>query len=268
MPEPFFAVTDGGLVPHPDARSPWSADMLHGRLLAGLAAWAVERDHGDPDLQPVRLTVDLYRSPTMEPTTVATELVRDGRRVRVVDAVLQVGGVEVARASTLFLRRADAGALPAVDDAPRTAAWDTPPPDELPELPMPGGSVPFDVRSPTGSGFGAPGDVTRRVWMRENRPLVAGAEITPFVRAALLADFASPLANMGTEGLSYINADLSLYLSRLPEGDWLGISTDDRVVADGVSIAQCPIHDTGGPVGWSAVCAVLTPNMPRPDPQA
>ncbi|HEY8548287.1 MAG TPA: acyl-CoA thioesterase domain-containing protein [Acidimicrobiales bacterium] len=264
MPEPFFTATDGGLLPHPDARSPWSPDMLHGRLLAGLAAWAVERDHHDPDLQPVRLTVDLYKSPTMEATTVATTLVRDGRRVRVVDAHLQVGGVEVARASTLFLRRADAAQLPAVDDAPRTPPWDTPPPDALPALPMPSGSVPFEVRAPEGSGFGAPSDVTRRVWMRENRPLVGGTDLSPFVRAALLADFASPLANMGTEGLSYINADLTLHLSRLPVGEWLGISTDDRVAADGVSVAQCPIHDTEGPVGWSSVSAVLTPAMPRP----
>jgi acyl-CoA thioesterase len=262
--EPFFTVTDGGLVPRPEARSPWSADMLHGRLLAGLAAWAIEREHGDPDMQPVRLTVDLYRSPAMEPTTVAAELVRDGRRVRAVDAVVHVGGVEVARASSLFLRRAEAEALPHVDDAPRTPAWDTPPPEDLPELAMPSGDAPFEVRAPAGAGFGAAGDIARRVWMRETRPLVGDAALTPFVRAALVADFASPLANMGTEGLGYINADLSLYLSRLPAGEWLGISTSDRVVGHGLSVAQCPIHDTHGPLGWSAVCAVLTPRMPRP----
>lgn len=263
MEEPFFAVTDGGLVPHPDARSPWSADMLHGRLLAGLAAWAIEREHGDPDLQPVRLTVDLYKSPAMAPTTVATTLVRGGRRVRAVDAVIHVGGVEVARASSLFLRRADAEALPVVDDAPRTARWDVPDPDELPALPMPSGNPPFEVRAPEGAGFGVPGP--RRVWMREIRPLVGDAELTPFVRASLVADFASPLANMGSQGLGYINADLSLHLARLPVGEWLGVATDDRVVGDGVSVAQCPIHDADGPLGWSSVCAVLTPAMPRPE---
>jgi len=90
---PFFTATEAGLEPHPDARSPWAADMLHGRLLAGLAAWAIERDHGDPGLQPARLTVDLYRTPPMLPTTVATSLVRSGGRVRAVDAVVLVGGV-------------------------------------------------------------------------------------------------------------------------------------------------------------------------------
>ena len=265
MQEPFFAVTDGGLVPHPAARGPWSADMLHGRLLVGLAAWAIERDHGDPDMQPVRLTVDLYRSPAMEPATVATELVRDGRRVRAVDAVIHVGGVEVARASSLFLRRSDEGDVPVDDDAPRTPPFDGPGPDDLPSFDMPNGDVPFDIRSERETGFGAAGGGPRHVWMRERRPLVGDAEPSPFVRAALAADFASPLANMASAGLSYINADATLYLSRPPVGEWIAVSTGDRTIGQGVSVAQCPLYDADGPIGWSAVCAVLNPRMPRAD---
>jgi hypothetical protein len=45
----FFALKNGELVPAPHARSPWSADMLHGRLLGGLAARALEAEHGDPE---------------------------------------------------------------------------------------------------------------------------------------------------------------------------------------------------------------------------
>jgi hypothetical protein len=268
MEEPFFTaaragsggVAGAGLVPHPDARSPWAADMLHGRLLAGLAAWAIERDHGDPDLQPARLTVDMYRSPAMVATSVATTLVRSGGRVRVVDAMIDQGGVAVARASSLFLRRAEP---PELDDAPVTPPWDAPAAEGLGPAFVPA-DAPFDVRSVTGEGFGAGGDVTRQVWLRDRRPLVPGHDLTPFVRAALASDFASPLANMSTEGLTYINADLTLHLARLPEGEWLGLSTGDRVVADGVSVAECPLHDARGPVGWSSVAAVLNPRMPRP----
>lgn len=266
MQEPFFAVTDGGLVPQPHARSPWSPDMLHGRLLAGLAAWAIERDHGDPEMQPVRLTVDLYRSPAMAPTSVATTLVRRGRRVRAVDAVIHVGGEGVARASSLFLRRdesPEAATEGGSDDAPRTPRWDAPPPEALPLLVMPSGDVPFDIRAKADSGFAATGGATRQVWLREHRELVAGAELTPFVRAALVSDFASPLANMGADGLAYINADASLHLGRLPVGEWIGVSTGDRVVGAGVSVAECPLHDVDGPIGWASVCAVLNPRMPR-----
>jgi hypothetical protein len=68
---------------------------------------------------------------------------------------------------------------------------------------------------------------------------------------------------MSSEGLVYINADMTLHLGRMPEGEWLGVGTGDRVVADGVSVAECPMYDEHGPVGWSSVCAVLNPRMPR-----
>jgi hypothetical protein len=256
----FFEPTDAGLVPHPDARAPWADDMLHGRLLAGLAAWAIERDHGDPDFVPVRLTVDLYKSPAMAPTTVETKLVRAGGRVRAVDAFVTVGGHDVARASTLWLKR---GVAPdGEDEIPHTLPWDAPPPETTvgdPSMP----DIAFDVRPIDGRGFGAPGPAPRRVWLRDQRPLVAGSEFTPFLRAALCADFASPFANSGPTGLDYINADLTLHLGRLPVGEWIGIETDDRVAADGVSVAQCVYFDEQGPIGFSSTCAVLTGRMPR-----
>ena len=247
----FFTPSDGGLEPHPDARGPWAEDMMHGRLLAGLAAWAIERDHGEPGFVPTRLTVDLYKNPRMETTTVATDVVRAGGRVRAIDAVMHVGGVEVARASTLWLRETDAPR----DDAPHLAAWDAPPPDAAPvEF---GGA--FEVRGIGGRAFGGP--MPRRSWLRDTNELVAGQPVSPFVRAALAADFASPLANSHPNGLDFINADLSLHLGRQPEGEWIGIEAVDRVATNGVSVAYCRFHDTIGPIGWSTVCAVLNPRL-------
>jgi hypothetical protein len=245
----FFDPTDAGLVPHPDARGPWAQDMMHGRLLAGLAAWAIEREHGDAAFLPARLTVDLYKNPRMEPTSVATTVVRAGGRVRAIDAVLHVGGVEVARASTLWLRRNEAH----VDRGEvHTPAWDAAPPDDaVIEF---GGA--FEVKSiGRDRAFGAP--MPRRTWLRDTRPLVAGEAMTPFVRAALAADFASPLANSHAGGLDFINADLTLHLGRLPVGDWIGFDVAERVVHEGVSVVSCRFHDLGGPIGWSSACAVL-----------
>jgi len=262
--EAFFEPTDAGLLPRPHARAPWSPDMLHGRLLAGLAAWAIERDHGEADFVPVRLTVDLYKSPAMAATNVETTLVRAGGRVRAIDAFLTVGGADVARASTLWLRRSEA---PSGDDQiPSTPPWDAPPPgDEIPDG-MPA-DVDFDIRVAGDRGFGAPGPGPRRAWLRDRAPLVDRVALTPFVRAALCADFASPFANGGPEGLDYINADLTLHLGRLPVGEWIGLETDDRVAVDGVSVAQCVYHDATGPIGWSSACAVVTPRMARQSDQ-
>ena len=101
--EPFFVPSERGLLPGAKAVGPWATDMLHGRLLAGLAAWAIERDHGMDGFVPCRLTVDMFRNPPMEPAEVVTTLVRAGRRVRAMDAVVRMGGIDVSRASALFL---------------------------------------------------------------------------------------------------------------------------------------------------------------------
>jgi Thioesterase-like superfamily len=252
--EPFFRPSERGLLPGPNAAGPWATDMLHGRLLAGLAAWAIERDHGIKGFVPTRLTVDMFRNPPMEPAEVATTLVRAGRRVRAMDAVVRMGGTDVARASALFLGIGDE---PLDDPVAVSPAWDAPPADDLAADLYDDGS--FDMVAPPDGGFGAPG--RRQAWVRDRRQLIAGIELTPFIRAALVADIASPLANFGATGLDYINADLTLHLGRLPHGEWIGAETSHRVAANGVSIAVCTLHDHGGPIGASTVCAVRNPRM-------
>ena len=59
-------------------------------------------------------------------TSVSTSLVRAGGRVRAIDAQVTVGGVDVARASSLWLKQSPP---PEDDDAPQTAPWDVPAPD-------------------------------------------------------------------------------------------------------------------------------------------
>ena len=70
--EPFFRRERDHLMPTPACRGPWDPNSLHGRVLAGLAAFEIERLHGDPALQPARLTIDLYRLPDFSPITVHT----------------------------------------------------------------------------------------------------------------------------------------------------------------------------------------------------
>jgi hypothetical protein len=252
--EPFFVPSERGLLPGAKAVGPWATDMLHGRLLAGLAAWAIERDHGMDGFVPTRLTVDMFRNPPMEPAEVVTTLVRGGRRVRAMDALVRMGGKEVSRASALFLAT---GEDPVDDPVAVSPIWNAPPADELTADLDDDGS--FDVVSPADRGFGTPG--ARQAWIRDRRQLILGVELTPFVRAALAADLASPLANFGAEGLDFINADLSLHLGRLPEGEWIGTETAHRVAASGVSVAVCTLHDHRGPIGASTVCAVRNPRM-------
>ena len=246
----YFIPSTDGLVPVPEARSPWAADMLHGRLLAGLAARAVESAGHDPELRVVRLAVDMFRSPPMSALHVATTVVRDGRRVRVVDVSIRSADIEVARATALLLR---------TGPHPNGATWQAPEWDVAdPEtLPSPGDGYTdgdWDIRMLTPGGFWSA--ERKRLWARDRRQLVAGEEPSPAVRAALAADLPNPLANSSAEGLQFINADLTLFLGRPPVSEWIGVEVAGHLGHDGIAVGTCTLYDTSGAIGWSSVCAI------------
>lgn len=249
-----FLLRDGeSFLPQPECRGPWDPKSLHGRIVAGLLAHAIERDHGRGDLVPARLTVDMYRLPDFSPLSVQTRVVRDGRRIKVVDGEVWSGGRSVGRASCQLLLR--------TQNAPGTVwsppPWDAPAPEHVPPPENRGfGATMWDMRLM--SSFMAT-QGRKRVWMREIRELVAGVPLTPWVRVALAADFASPFANSGDAGLGYINSDITLYLHRPLRGAWVGLETVNHQATDGIAIGECVVHDTEGPVGTSSVCALAQP---------
>ncbi|MBK5221430.1 MAG: thioesterase family protein [Acidimicrobiia bacterium] len=251
---------DGNYEPRPEARSPWSADMMHGRLLAGIVARTVEvDDHATDGFRPARLTIDLFRSPTMEPVVVRHERTRDGGRIRIVEVWLAVGGRDVARATVVLLRT---GPHPEGNVWSR-ANWDVPHPDDIAEPAASGqrSISSMQIRAVEGRGMGT--DAQRQVWIRDDRTLLDGEPLTPFQRAVLAADFASPLGNSGDLGLTFINADITVYLGRLPDGEWIGLEVGAHIGTDGVAVSRCDLFDTEGPVGFADVCAVANPRMNR-----
>jgi hypothetical protein len=249
----YFTAREDELIPAPHARSWWSAEMLHGRLLGGLMARAVEAQHGTEELHFTRFTVDLFRNAALEPVRVTTERVRDGRRIRVVDAAVHSSGRAIARASALLLRRTEQPS----GRVPSTPPWDAPP---MEEFPAPAGSLLpmrlFDAENRPMGMWSEAGEGPRRVWLRETRPLVAGESLSPFVRAALAADTASPLVHAGADGLEFINADYTLCLSRLPLSEAIGMQSGGHTSEDGVAVGHCTLHDATGPIGYCATTAV------------
>ncbi|GAA3194939.1 acyl-CoA thioesterase domain-containing protein [Actinocorallia longicatena] len=256
MVEAFFTVKDGEFTPGPLAVGPWGPAMMNGRVVGGLLARSVEHDHGDAAFRPARFTVDLLRPASMAPVTVTTTLVRTGRRIKIVDALLRQGETLVARAGTVFLRHSTepAGRIWAPDDPMPVP----PPPAEHGK--DPDGSVYMWPHSPGKPGGDGPviwqGTGRHSAWIRENRPLVEDEELTPFVRAALAGDVASPMSHWGSAALEFINTDYTLALGRLPEGPDIGLQTTLRTGADGISTGTAVFHDHNGPFGTCTVVAL------------
>jgi hypothetical protein len=249
--QPFFTRDGDAFTPTKIANGPWDPNSLHGHVIFGLLAFAIEQRHGADDFVPARLTVDMFRLPTLAPIEVKTRLLRDGLRIKLVEADFFSGGVAMARASCQLLRR---------NENPRGTVW-SPPTWNVP--------APAKIRAPddprlgmhgkwaTRPIVGAMGTVgPRRLWMSEVRELVEGAPLTPFVRVAVAADFASPFANAGDQGLGYINSDVTLYLHRLPVAEWIGFEVVNHHATDGIAIGECFLYDQQGAIGTSTVAAL------------
>jgi hypothetical protein len=198
---PFFVAEGGAYLPTEQSTGYWTPDSISGRVVIGLLGFEIERLHGAADFQPVRLTVDIYRMPTRTPLTMTTRAIREGGRIKLIDAELFCEGISVARATSQLLRRT---ANPPGDYF-QTPNWDVPPPQAVP--PAEDKQRTWDLR-PIVGGISTPWP--RRMWLRETRELVGGYPLTPFVRVATAVDVASPFANSGDEGAGYINPDVTL----------------------------------------------------------
>ena len=255
MTDSYFCQTDQGLAPEAGAHGPWAEDMLHGRLLGGLAARALEADFGQHGWRAARLTVDLFRPAAMAPVQVETRPIRQGRRVRVGDALLTCDGREVGRATAVFLTVGDEP--PGNIWRPTQDVW--PDPETLSEpIDGTGESEPAGWLFRTVEGGFGTGKQTR-VWTNDTVALVDDETLTPFVRAAVSGDIACPLANSSDQGLYYINADYTMLLGRYPVGDWIGIEIAQQIAADGISVALSTLVDRQGPFATSGGSSLARP---------
>jgi len=261
--EGFFSVEGDTLVPASFATSPWG-QVLHGRLIGGLTARAAEQARAaDPELACSRLTVDMFRSAPLAPLRVETRPVRTGRRIAVLDVTIEQDDGPVGQGRVVLLRRSE---QPGGNF--RTApAWDAPTPPELgPALPATGHRwIPPWEMWRVGGGDTPGGMMGDGLWIRDTHPLITGEPLTPLVRLAMAADLSSPVSNSSDRGLSFINADYTVYLGREPAGEYVGIQPAAHISDRGVAAGQCVVHDLHGPVGFVTTAAVANPTMgPRP----
>lgn len=258
MTEPYFETTADGLQPTPRAHGPWAEDMLHGRLLGGLAARALEREVGQPGWRAARLSVDLFRPSAMAPVTVEVRPVRQGRRVQVADAVATCEGHEVCRVTGLFLPEGEEppGRIWSPEPEPWPNPETLPPPDDLT-----GAEEDDDwLFRVVAGGFGTA--ERTRIWTNDTVPLVDDEVTTPLVRAAVSGDIACPMSNASDQGIHYINADYTMFLARYPEGPWIGLEVAQQLASDGIAVASATLVDRKGPFATSTGASLARPPLP------
>lgn len=257
----YFVAEDALLKPQDGARSGWNGGAtLRGSAVSGALAREAERAIGDAGgLRPVRWTLDLFRPAGFQPSAVSSAVVRQGRRLALVDVEMTQDGVRVARATAQFLR-GGAAVHGRTWSRPETVC--VPPPDVRPETSEP------RVYYSEGAGWtGSPeahqNAERKRTW---HFPLavVQGEPPSPFQQAAMAADFVNMVANWGDHGIEFINTDVTLTLVRLPEGDGVGLVAEHREEHDGVSVGMAAVVDRQGVVGFAGVTGLANGQVVDP----
>lgn len=250
-PAHFISDPDGMFHPTEYAASRWGEDMLNGPAVVSLAAFHLEQRFGVPGFLPARLTVDLFKAARRVPTVVRSRLVRDGRRIRNAECDVVQGEVIVARATLVQYRQSEP---PPGEEWVADYAAFSPPRESEPHAYVIGSDD---------AGWSPGGNVhqntSRKRVYHSPIDVVAGHDITPFGRAVVVAEATSMVSNLGTKGIGYINGDLTVALSRLPESKHIGVQGDSHWTSDGISVGTGTLFDALGPFGTGLVTAIANP---------
>lgn len=253
------------LYPLGSTQSGWGSGYLRGMAVSGALARATESAlealGTSNDLRPARFTLDLFRPALNVETTVRTAIVRQGRRLVLIDAFFEQQGKQVARSATLFLN-------PTV--SPPGRIWTQ---IQNPELP------PYDLKPEAederiyleeGRGWtassGAEHGIRRHQSWHFPTRIVEGEDPTTFQMAASICDVSNVVSNWGDRGLEFINGDVTLTLARIPTELNMGLSATGRVEVDGISTGSAVLYDRQGVFGMSLVTGLANPDA-RVDPR-
>jgi hypothetical protein len=250
------------------AQGPWYPGAMHGGAPAALLVHAINAHTAAEGLRLARITYEFVRPVPLAELTVAVEVVRPGRRVTLLDAVLRDGeGTEVTRSRALLVRPSD-------------VAPPTPPEGGPPPFPGPEEGVRNDWEGRDGRGFAThameirfvkgrflePGEAI--AWFRLRHPLVGGQPVHPLESLAAAGDFGNGIAAvLDWDEYLFINPDLTLYVERPPADEWVALESRTRIEVGSVGVAESVIWDRRGRIGHATQSLVFGPRPPQRPPQ-
>lgn len=258
-------MTDAFYLPDGDDRfistdwtiGPWSRETQHAGPPSALLGRAMARAVGREDVQMVRATFEILRPVPVGPLNVTAEVVRPGRSVVLSTASLSDDNGDIVQARGWSIRVADL-------DLQQEVRAEAPPAG-----PEGGSGVDYldndDVSYFTAmewsfvrGSFIEPGPAA--VWARTRVALVEGEEMDPLSRVLVLADSGNGVSSsIDFSKWVYINPDLTVYLHRMPEGEWICLDAATTVEPTGIGLATSVLSDRTGVVGRGIQSLFLAP---------
>jgi hypothetical protein len=242
----------------------WDPNAANGGAVLALLGQVLD---DVPTLVPMgvsRFTADLVRPvPIGRPMHVAHEVVREGKKIQVVELRLVLDGVDLVRSTALRLRVADLGGVevPADTTDERPAAGLVRP--EATERMLGRGDTPagflraVDMRRAARLD-GSPGGGT---WVRLDAEVVAGEPTSPTAAMAFAFDFANLIGlAMDAPPMVMINPDVTAQVLRSPVGPWIAVTGDTRFsAASGRGVSAATLSDLDGVFAAATTSQLLQP---------
>jgi hypothetical protein len=234
----------------------WTADEQHIAPALGLMTHLVEADHAarraDDLLSVSRLSFDILGVLPLEEVDVAVRVLRPGRTIELVEAVLSHAGRPAVVLRAWLLAGQDTASisgthLPSLPPPTAVPAWD-------PTTVWPGGfiasvQVRRNQEEPGRAGF----------WVRTDVPLL-DEPASPLATAAGLFDIANGMTvRADPAAVAFPNVDLTAHLVRAPRSGWLGFDTTVTFGPTGQGLTSTVLHDEDGPLGTLAQSLTVRP---------
>lgn len=241
----------------PLANAGWYDEGQHGGAFAALIVGHLDSVPTLSEMEASRLTVELFRVVRLVPLRIEHDIVREGKKIQTITARVYDPDDTLVSMATLQRLRLAERPLPPEAEPPMP---DFPQPDRNGSGVGAGWGVgerskvtfhrqAMEVRESIG-GFTVKGPGA--VWLRLKKPIIAGRENTPLQRAVAAGDFVNGVSNaLDFDKWVFMNPDLTIHLTRYPEGEWIGLSAESAYGHEGRGLATGRIWDEAGFVGRS-----------------
>jgi len=229
----FYRREGEAYVPTGIGVSPWNGTSQVGLALAGLSGHVIARVPTQEPMLTTRISIDILGAVPLVPLIPQIRVLRDGRRMQVVDAEFFAEGKLWLRATAVRARISDTGE----QSTPLTRRYWTEQ-DHYDDLKwFEERQIALDRSKP---GPGA-------IWIRFLTDIVEGEPLEPLSLAAILGDFGNgtaPVLPLMENTLA--NMDITVCMSRLPRGDWMLIDAEGETSGQGSGYSRTRLGDAEG----------------------
>ncbi len=269
MPTAIFNRNGDFFVPTEYAGGPWTSELQHGSPPAALLCYEVEKYRDSANMHLARLTIDLFRAIPMKPLKLRSQVLREGKRIKVIEAFLSdENGVDVGRALGLFFAKTE---LEAVPERFTNPPLNIPFPGEFEPKPfikqrdnqvISGLNGIIDIQRVDEGRMGSGSGIC---WTRLPIDVISGVETTPNLRAAIASDYGNGIGQVHIDRYTgFINADINLYLHREPAGEWICVKAKGIAEETGIGMVESTLFDLHGAFGKVMQTTMVNQRRPKP----